>query len=650
MRKKFTIEAELKIEAASQDGESQSIPKVSILAYTGGPLSVWAYREPVYVDLKGFDASKNVPIYRNHSSERIVGHGKAMIDGKNVILEGVLSGIDAEVSEVVSLSKKGFPWQASIGYQPTKIERVSEDQFAMVNGQKVQGPAFIARKGFLYEVSFVAVGADRNTEATIAASQQGGGGDPMDEDNKPDQSEKDSGVKQVPSVDAVFAEIKAEQSRQQEIAMAAKRAIEAGGDLEKIEKLTKLAIEGKQSPQAFELGLVREVMRYHGPAIHAGSSSGVDEGDLIEAALAQSVGGIDLDANYNERVLEAAHKRFPHGIKLGQLMRMAAKRNNYHIESSHPTKELLRAAFAPVQATGFSAYDLGGILTAVANKSILVAFNAVESTWRSIAKVGRVANFQTHTRYALTGAMQYEKVGNDGDLKSAVASKESYTNKADTYGKTFAITRTDLINDDLGAFDQVRSRLGRGAALAMNEVFWTEFLSNHTSFWTTGRANYFEGSTTVLSIGSLTTAEQMFFDQTDPDGKPLGLMPAILLVPNALFTTANVLMNSTEIRDTTSSTKYGTANPHAGKFSVVRSSYLSSSAMGGGYSSTGWYLLADPNDMAVIEMVFLNGVETPTVESADADFSQLGIQLRGYHDFGCNQQEYRAGVKSKGAA
>jgi len=28
----------------------------------------------------------------------------------------------------------------------------------------------------------------------------------------------------------------------------------------------------------------------------------------------------------------------------------------------------------------------------------------------------------------------------------------------------------------------------------------------------------------------------------------------------------------------------------------------------------------------------------------------LGVQFRGYHDFGCDQAEYLAGVKSKGAA
>ena len=109
-------------------------------------------------------------------------------------------------------------------------------------------------------------------------------------------------------------------------------------------------------------------------------------------------------------------------------------------------------------------------------------------------------------------------------------------------------------------------------------------------------------------------------------------------------------MRDTEVRDTTSSTKYTTGNPHAGKWRVVRSSYLSNSAMAGAYSTTAWYLLANPQNLAFIEACFLNGNQSPTVESADADFNTLGIQMRGYHDFGVAKQEYRAAFKSKGAA
>jgi len=69
-----------------------------------------------------------------------------------------------------------------------------------------------------------------------------------------------------------------------------------------------------------------------------------------------------------------------------------------------------------------------------------------------------------------------------------------------------------------------------------------------------------------------------------------------------------------------------------------------------GNSSKAWYLLAEPGDLPVIEVAFLNGQESPTIETADADFSVLGVQMRGYHDFGVGLQDPRGGIKAKGEA
>ena len=54
--------------------------------------------------------------------------------------------------------------------------------------------------------------------------------------------------------------------------------------------------------------------------------------------------------------------------------------------------------------------------------------------------------------------------------------------------------------------------------------------------------------------------------------------------------------------------------------------------------------------MAAMEVAFLNGQENPTVEQAEADFNTLGIQFRGYIDFGAAMQDPRAVVKMKGEA
>ncbi|MFO0262503.1 MAG: hypothetical protein ACK53V_12810, partial [Planctomycetota bacterium] len=184
-------------------------------------------------------------------------------------------------------------------------------------------------------------------------------------------------------------------------------------------------------------------------------------------------------------------------------------------------RDFLRAAF--------SMSEISGILSNVGNKQLLASFAAVESVWRSISAIGSVNDFKTVTSYRLLDDAKFEKVGNDGRLKHAQFTEESFTNRAETHGKILSLTRQDIINDDLGALATRSAKIGRGAALQMNEVFWKEFLSNST-FFTTARKNYFSGVNTTLQSNSLQTAEQMFMDLTDPGGNPLGLMPSILLV------------------------------------------------------------------------------------------------------------------------
>jgi hypothetical protein len=263
-----------------------------------------------------------------------------------------------------------------------------------------------------------------------------------------------------------------------------------------------------------------------------------------------------------------------------------------------------------------------------------------------IAAIRNVRDFKTITTTSLIADTEFEKVGPDGELKHGTLSELTYTNKAETYGRMLAITRTDYINDDLGAITAVPMKLGRGAGLKLNNIFWTKFLNN-SSFFTSGRTNV-NTAVADMTIGGLQATETIFMDQTDPNGDPLGVRPEILLVPTPLNTSARTLMSS-EYLITGESTTRGGKNPFAGRFRVESSPYMSNSNYTG-YSAAAWYMLADPAVLPVIEIVALNGRIEPTVESADAEFNTLGVQMRGYCDIGVELQEYRAGVRADGGA
>jgi hypothetical protein len=371
-------------------------------------------------------------------------------------------------------------------------------------------------------------------------------------------------------------------------------------------------------------------------------------GTVLEAACMLTARLADVEKVYDEKTLDAASRRFRGGIGLQELLLEAAWANGYTGRNFRDSREALRFAFGKDLQAGFSTVDIGGILSGVANKFLLEGFFSVERTWRNICAVRNVSDFKTVTSYRLIGKDQYEPVAPGGELKHGTLGEESYTNKADTFGLLLSIDRRDMINDDLGAITLVPRKLGRGSGLKINDVFWTIFLAN-SSFFTSGNKNYISGADTALTIDGLTKAEVAFLDQTDSDGKPIGIMPAIMLVPTALSAMGTQLFKSVEIRDTTASTKYPIANPHQGKFRSEVSRYLANTKYTGN-SAKAWYLLADPADLPVIEVAFLNGQESPTIETAEADFNVLGIQMRGYHDFGVALQDPRGGLKSKGEA
>ncbi|MCK6485455.1 MAG: hypothetical protein L6R00_15110 [Phycisphaerae bacterium] len=657
----------ISLEALAAEGDTQAVPRFTMIAYTGEPMRVEGWRFPVVVDLEGLSIpSQRRPVRFGHSVYAGVGHTERIaVEAGRLIAEGIVSRDTAAAREVVVSGKRGFPWQASIGAQVAQAEFVRNGKSVTVNGKTFEGPLYVARRTVLGEISFVDLGADTNTAATIAA--QSATADPGQEigvmhelnDTEVTPAEDKAtpepsrgaqvdgkGTEASPSANSPNGQVSpVTDLRAQALAetkrISAIRRICAG----KFPDIEEKAIAEGWTEEKTELEKLR-ASRPKAPAIHAVENA--MGGQVLEAACMLTAKLAQVEELYDEKTLEAANKRFRGGIGLQELLLEAAWANGYTGRNFRDSRSVLRFAFGQNLQAAFSTIDIGGILSNVANKFLLEGFFSVERTWRNITAVRNVSDFKTVTSYRLIGKDQYEKVAPGGELKHGTLGEQSYTNKADTYGLLLSIDRRDIINDDLGAITTVPRKLGRGSGLKINDVFWSIFMNN-AAFFTAGNNNYIEGVDTALGIDALSLAERTFMDQVDADGKPIGIMPQVLLVPTSLSAMGTMLFKSLEIRDTTASTKYPVANPHAGKFRVEVSRYLSN-AQYTGFSEKAWYLLADPADLPVIEVAFLNGQESPTIETAEADFHVLGIQMRGYHDFGVALQEPRGGVKSKGQA
>jgi hypothetical protein len=676
-KKIIAMSAPVEITAESTDENQKPMPaKFSSVFYTGGPLSISGWDLPVVVDLAGLATSKILVANLDHEQKQRVGNFDVVNDGRQLIANGAATAATPARDEVINSARNGYQWQASLEVSPSKVETVAKGKTVEVNGQQISGPVYVTRKGTLKGFAFVSHGADDNTTAAIAAtaasSSKGNSMDPkfkawieamgFDADNLTAdqiaglQSTYDGkqGTKK-PDVNAGlsgFEAKKAEKSRVDAITDYALRACDSQPhNIDAIKELTQQAIDAKWDLDKFRL----ELLEASAPQAYTPFTSRRDErlnNRVLEAAICQAGRLVGHEDMFDDQTLQAAQDKFKGNIGLNQLVLMVAALNGYRSEhSSKVSVEAQRAAFglqnqSTIRASGFSTISISTILSNVANKFLRAGWDSVDMTPLRISGIRSVNDFKQITTTSLIADVEFEKVGPSGEIKHGTMSELTYNNKAETYGRMLAITRTDYVNDDLGAITSVPMKLGRGGGLKLNNIFWTTFLNN-SAFFTSGRLNV-NTAVADMTIGGLTATETIFMDQTDPNGDPLGLNAAILLVPTPLKVPANTLMKSERVVAGAGAIT-GDVNPYAGRFRVESSPYMSNSGYTG-YSAAAWYMLADPAVLPVIEIVALNGRIEPVVESADAEFNTLGVQMRGYCDIGVALQEYRAGVRADGGA
>jgi phage major head subunit gpT-like protein len=594
------MDAEFALKAAA--GE-ETTPTFELVAYTGRAIRQSWSRNPLVVDLAGMDtARQSIPILWGHDSsiDSVLGQSQAITnDGQQLVLSGELIGEGDTAQKVLALARRGMKFQASIGADTGRIESYGPGDIVAVNGREFEGPISVVRGSALREVSIVLMGADAQTSAAIAAEATEDFAMAYDANNETPVVEAVSApVTEAPAIVAV------------EAPQAADPAIEA-------------TIAGlKKEIEDMKLQAHRAA---RGPAIHVAAES-VDGEKVVEAALCLQAGLPAVEKHFDERTLEAAHKA-KKSTSLGEVLVRAAKSNGYT-----GSERISTGTLQPILMAAFATHTISNLLEAAVNKFLLSGFNAVEQVWQQISAVRSVSDFKAVNMYRLNGSFKFAKVGNAGELKVAAGSDTKRSLSAETYGITTQLTRQDIINDDLNALSLIPQRIGRGAALSLNEVIWGEFLSSNSSYYQAATA----GSGNALSFSSLSAATTAFRKLSDPDGNPLGITPRVLLVPPELELTAAQLMTqslliASGLASTSSKTVEPSANVLAGRYRVVTSNYLTSAST--------WWLMADAADLNALDVVFLNGQQVPTIEQVQPDYQLLGVAMRGYMDFGVSKAE-----------
>jgi len=144
--------------------------KFRIHAYTGAKVETWW--GSLVIDVAGMTMKEKMPILREHARDRVVGWGEEFKkEGGQLVIEGPFSKATKDAEEVLQLADEGFPWQASVGVWPKRVEVVEKGTF-QANGKTYEGPCEVWRESFVGETSFCSIGADSDT-AAISMSGSG---------------------------------------------------------------------------------------------------------------------------------------------------------------------------------------------------------------------------------------------------------------------------------------------------------------------------------------------------------------------------------------------------------------------------------------------------------------------------------------------
>jgi hypothetical protein len=314
--------------------------------------------------------------------------------------------------------------------------------------------------------------------------------------------------------------------------------------------------------------------------------------------------------------------------------------------------QLAERAFSTRRAFGASPSDFPAILTATAEKSMLMGWSEAPESWQLWTRRGTLPDFKRGERVGLSGFSDLDKIGTDGEIAYGKYTDRAEYIQVSEYAKKFRLNRRTIVNDDLGAFTQIPRGMGRAANRKVGDVVYalisgagpTLNQDSTALFDVSTHKNYVSSSGAAPSTTTLTTAYAAMALQKDPNtASVLNITPKYLLVPKALEVAANVLRSSAyDPAGTTSSvSKRDAPNPFQNRFEVISDGRLD------GQSTTAWVLVSDPNVFDTIEVAFLNGMAEPALREQE-EWDLSGVEYVVRVDFGASVLDFRTMYKNAG--
>lgn len=309
------------------------------------------------------------------------------------------------------------------------------------------------------------------------------------------------------------------------------------------------------------------------------------------------------------------------------------------------------AGQAFIRAGMHSTSDFANILENIATKSLMQAYDEAPETWRPWCRIGNLADFKQASRVNTSTFSDLDVVAEGGEFEEGHVSDLKEVIQLATYGKTFTLTRQAIINDDTDALDRTPAAMGRAAARKVGDLAYAILTSNPTmnedatALFDTATHDNLAASGAAISETTLDTARNKMATQTGPapgpgeTGATLNLSGRYLIVPSAIVMTAKKVIQTVTAPDTTGDLAVNTV---AGSLEIISDARLDAD------STTAWYVMADPNQTETVEIGFLNGNDSPTIDSENG-FKIDGVTYKVRLDAAAAAIGWRGAYKNPGA-
>lgn len=312
------------------------------------------------------------------------------------------------------------------------------------------------------------------------------------------------------------------------------------------------------------------------------------------------------------------------------------------------TRQLDRSQIAQRVLAQQGTSDFPVLLENALHKILLNGYALAAFTWPRFCATGTLTDFRPHNRYHLSSFSDLQEVNEHGEYANGVVgdgAKEVIQGKRK--GRILQITPEVLINDDLGAFARIAQALGQAAGRTIEKDVYALFALNSGAGPTMqdGKALFhtdhgnIDTTSAAPTVTSMDAGAQVMRLQKDVGNNDyLDLRPDIWLGPVTKSGAARTVVNSEFDPDTANKLqRYNISR------NIVRDIVDSPRLTG-----NGWYLFASPSVEPVLEVAFLDGVQTPRLEQ-ETNFRTDGLSWKVVHKYGVGAVGYRGAVKNAGA-